>query len=584
MTLGVDVYYFSPLWPYKVGVDITVDSETPDFVDLLDPSYAGREISPGNPETIPSRVMWQKTGLSNTIHTVVVSMPPGGQFVVVDGFKCVPDVNSYLWVMELILMTPSFTVLDAMVLNARSASTSSPSKTIIIAVSAGAGGGALVIICLVTLWFYRRHRRRQSSDAPFNPSHDLLNVGTAVSETSPVAVPPLHRSQPSQISYVTTASMASSADGSPKQAVPSVPRARLQRPERARLHVTSSNSSLATGADSVPPAVPRKLVKRHERSRNSYATTSNLSSSTSSTNWPSPPLAPFPPRPGPTQSPSGQLSPSNISIASAGIHLSSPPSQYDLLSQGPPVRMQPPSTVDNELNRSHAPSVNENPAQASHLYPRASEAQHHPSTADQGNLTLRESEPSAPPSGPLILGPPSTFGNGRPSGPYTSAVAEKQALAFRYYSEIQQQPSVAYQGTSSLQGPGHASGSSDPPSAIRRPLRAERPPTSNVGPSQSHPSGVTEARAPRYYPSSPNLQNHPPPPPAQYSADQGNSALHESSQTSGSADPYPRSTAGGRATNHDPDFDPSQLYLQEPGWQHTQSPPAYYSMRRPRRK
>lgn len=84
--LGVGVSYLSPLWPYNVTVDISLDGASADFVSLLDPAYASNETAPGGAETVQWDVRWSKDNLVNGNHSVVVSASPGGQFVVVDGF------------------------------------------------------------------------------------------------------------------------------------------------------------------------------------------------------------------------------------------------------------------------------------------------------------------------------------------------------------------------------------------------------------------------------------------------------------------------------------------------------------------
>ena len=81
--LGIGVSYLSPLWPYNVTVNISLDGAPADFVSLLDPAYAGNETAAGG---VQWGVRWSKDDLVNGTHNVVVSASPGGQFVVVDGF------------------------------------------------------------------------------------------------------------------------------------------------------------------------------------------------------------------------------------------------------------------------------------------------------------------------------------------------------------------------------------------------------------------------------------------------------------------------------------------------------------------
>ena len=81
--LGIGVSYLSPLWPYNVTVNISLDGAPADFVSLLDPAHPGNETATGG---VQWGVRWSKDDLANGTHNVVVSASPGGQFVVVDGF------------------------------------------------------------------------------------------------------------------------------------------------------------------------------------------------------------------------------------------------------------------------------------------------------------------------------------------------------------------------------------------------------------------------------------------------------------------------------------------------------------------
>lgn len=78
---GVAVYYLAPLWPYKVDTEITLDNDPSTIVDLTDTS--AKSVGNGS-ETVIWNVRWSRTGLSNTSHTLRMSMAPSGQYIVVD--------------------------------------------------------------------------------------------------------------------------------------------------------------------------------------------------------------------------------------------------------------------------------------------------------------------------------------------------------------------------------------------------------------------------------------------------------------------------------------------------------------------
>ena len=80
------MYFLSPLWPIPVDSLISLDGEGGECVDLYD--REGVSDAEGS-ETVRSHVVWHKSDLSDTRHTVRVSACPGGNFIVVDGFMCV---------------------------------------------------------------------------------------------------------------------------------------------------------------------------------------------------------------------------------------------------------------------------------------------------------------------------------------------------------------------------------------------------------------------------------------------------------------------------------------------------------------
>lgn len=78
---GVAVYYLAPLWPYKVDTEVTLDNGPSTTIDLTDTS--AKSVGNGS-ETVMWSVRWSRTGLSNTSHTLRMSMAPSGQYIVVD--------------------------------------------------------------------------------------------------------------------------------------------------------------------------------------------------------------------------------------------------------------------------------------------------------------------------------------------------------------------------------------------------------------------------------------------------------------------------------------------------------------------
>ncbi|KAJ6528909.1 hypothetical protein B0H19DRAFT_968774 [Mycena capillaripes] len=84
---GVAVYLMSPLWSSRVGAQVLLDGQGPFVIDFKDPGVVEEDRL--GTETIQSQVIWGATELPDTDHTMVISMPPGIRFVVLDGLMCV---------------------------------------------------------------------------------------------------------------------------------------------------------------------------------------------------------------------------------------------------------------------------------------------------------------------------------------------------------------------------------------------------------------------------------------------------------------------------------------------------------------
>lgn len=82
---GVAIYMMAPKWPYAVGARVSLDSGPMFSVDLED--YEGKNVN--QVETIGSAVVFSRTGLSNTRHTLGISFPTDKDYLVVDAFVSV---------------------------------------------------------------------------------------------------------------------------------------------------------------------------------------------------------------------------------------------------------------------------------------------------------------------------------------------------------------------------------------------------------------------------------------------------------------------------------------------------------------
>ncbi|KAJ8094395.1 hypothetical protein AAF712_005766 [Marasmius tenuissimus] len=137
---GVAVYYLAPLWPYAVSTSLCLDGTPAKVVNLTDPNA---NTTDGGPETTGWAVRWSATNLSNTTHTLTVSIPSGALYVVVDGF-----------------MYTAFDPTPAESENELSKFTDSASLPAVL----GAILASLTVIALVTFCLcYRRRKRRAAA-------------------------------------------------------------------------------------------------------------------------------------------------------------------------------------------------------------------------------------------------------------------------------------------------------------------------------------------------------------------------------------------------------------------------------------
>jgi hypothetical protein len=69
-----------------VTTAVSLDSGPSTLIDLVDHS---RPNAGQGPETVQSQVVWSATGLTNTRHTLVISVGQGQPFGIVDGLMFV---------------------------------------------------------------------------------------------------------------------------------------------------------------------------------------------------------------------------------------------------------------------------------------------------------------------------------------------------------------------------------------------------------------------------------------------------------------------------------------------------------------
>ncbi|KAF5344240.1 hypothetical protein D9758_012331 [Tetrapyrgos nigripes] len=82
---GTAIYYYASLWPFNVSTVLTLDNEASQTLNLTDPDQPN--AGDGQPTTV-SDIRWQRTDLSNGLHTLTVER---GNYVLVDAFEYTTD-------------------------------------------------------------------------------------------------------------------------------------------------------------------------------------------------------------------------------------------------------------------------------------------------------------------------------------------------------------------------------------------------------------------------------------------------------------------------------------------------------------
>ncbi len=83
---GTAIYYWAPLWPFRVTTALALDGAAPVLVDMRDTS---QPLDREGGETVQSAPLWAATGLDDTLHTLVISVGVGEGIAVVDQLQCV---------------------------------------------------------------------------------------------------------------------------------------------------------------------------------------------------------------------------------------------------------------------------------------------------------------------------------------------------------------------------------------------------------------------------------------------------------------------------------------------------------------
>lgn len=83
---GIAIYFYSPLWPFRVTTAVTLDSREHSLLDLRD--YEVPFHQDGS-ETAGWQIVWSMDDLDNTAHVLNVSVGVGEDLAILDALVCV---------------------------------------------------------------------------------------------------------------------------------------------------------------------------------------------------------------------------------------------------------------------------------------------------------------------------------------------------------------------------------------------------------------------------------------------------------------------------------------------------------------
>ncbi|KAF8165990.1 hypothetical protein B0H34DRAFT_794302 [Crassisporium funariophilum] len=227
---GVAIYFFSPLWPFRVTTAISLDGVAPTLIILTDDSVPPDD---DGPETVPSHVVWSAQNLENIEHTLVMSVGPGEDLAVVDTLMYSvldPDDPTTSSITTLPPSTPtsdpSSTNTSAPPTTSQPTSTAAPVNASSDASKKGLATALGIVVTVFGLlvlgavyWWWRRRQRRLEEEDDYVPTTNENDEGSPEmgdnSASNPfVSVPYRTRATDGAAAAALAAAAAAAASGS----------------------------------------------------------------------------------------------------------------------------------------------------------------------------------------------------------------------------------------------------------------------------------------------------------------------------------------------------------------------------------
>ncbi|KIM38681.1 hypothetical protein M413DRAFT_447638 [Hebeloma cylindrosporum] len=178
---GIAIYFYSPLWPFRVSTALSLDGEPAQTVDLTD--YTVPTVDDG-PETVQSQVVWSLVGLENTEHTLVISVGAGEDIAIVDALMYTAlDPGDSTSSISKAPSSTSYLPLPTHSSTSAVASTSSSAKKGL-SIALGLVCTTFGLLVLGALyWYWRRRQRKREEEELYNEHDDSPEMSNTTQGT-----------------------------------------------------------------------------------------------------------------------------------------------------------------------------------------------------------------------------------------------------------------------------------------------------------------------------------------------------------------------------------------------------------------
>ncbi|KAF9535175.1 hypothetical protein CPB83DRAFT_843605 [Crepidotus variabilis] len=185
---GVAIYFYSPLWPFRVTTALSLDGQPSELLDLRD--YDAPFLQDG-PESQSSQVVWWADGLENTQHILNVSVGAGEDLAILDQlvYTIKDSSNSTAPASSIRHHRPSqsrtMPVASATSSAVAAASSSKKNNKVGLSVTLSIVCVLFGIFCVWGLYWYWQRRKRRLAEGPSSPGVNDPEMSESTSRRYP---------------------------------------------------------------------------------------------------------------------------------------------------------------------------------------------------------------------------------------------------------------------------------------------------------------------------------------------------------------------------------------------------------------